>query len=103
MSAKKTPKSVLKSLPSKTEDSTTHTPEKKTRATRFAMDAQTVASQVTTISQLTDIVLAVQLENKMIMSRFDTLSAQIVALLANSEIASNKRPAGGPGTSSNKP
>jgi len=71
MSAKKPPKSALKSSPSKAEDNKTHASEKKTRAARFTTDAQTVASQVTTISQLTDMVLVVQLKNKTIMSRFD--------------------------------
>jgi len=101
MSAKKTPKSVLKSSPSKAEDNTTQTSNKKTRATRFNTDTQTLASQVTTILQLTDMVLVVQQENKTIMSRFDNLSTQLVALIANSEIASKKWPASGQGTSGN--
>jgi len=59
-----------------------------------------VASQVTTISQLTNMVSAVQLKNKTIMSCFDTLSTQITALLANPDFASSKQwPAGGPATS----
>jgi len=95
LSAKKTPKSVLKSSPSKAGDATSQASDRKTRATRFNTDTHTVASQVTTISQLTDMVSAVQQENKMIMSRFDDISAQLAALLVNSEIASNKRPAGG--------
>jgi len=58
-----------------------------------------VASQVTTISQLTNMILAVQLENKTIMSCFDNLSTQIAALLVTPEITSKKWPAGGPATS----
>jgi len=48
-------------------------------------------------------VLAVQLENKTIMSHFDNLSTQIVALLANPEITSRKQPARGPGKSGDTP
>jgi len=59
------------------------------------MDTNTVASQVTTISQLTDMVLVVQQENKTIMSHFDDLSAQLAALIANSKITPKKRPARG--------
>jgi len=54
-----------------------------------------VTSQVTTISQLTEMVSVVQQENKTIMSHFDTLTEQIAALLSAQNITMTKRPAGG--------
>ena len=86
MSVKKNPKSALKG------DANT------TRAksqTRFANDAQTVASQVTTVSQLTEIVSAVQQDHKTLLSRFDQLTEQIALLLSNQQSVPSPRPAGG--------
>jgi len=80
MSVKKTPKSALKGSPS--------TNTKK----HFTNDSQTVTSQVTTILQLTEMVLAVQQENKMIMTHFDQLTEQITALISQSKISTNQCP-----------
>ena len=67
-----------------------------TNQARFATDSQTVASQHTTISQLTDMVSEVQQENKTIMSRFDKLNEQIAALLTiQTSSSTHQRPAGG--------
>jgi len=52
------------------------------KKTHFASNSQTVASQVTTILQLTEMVSAVQQENKTIMSHFDKWTEQIAALLS---------------------
>jgi len=88
MSVKKVPKSALKG--------TASTVSRATNQARFATDSQTVASQLMTISQLMDMVSAVQQENKTIMSHFDNLNEQIVALLAIQTSSSNsQRPAGG--------
>jgi len=93
MSEKKAPKSTLK-------DSTPKTGRTSIQ-TRFTTDNQTVTSQVTTISQLTDLVSVVQQENKMIMTRFDKLNEQIEVLLAAQNLSSNtKHPAGGHGSES---
>jgi len=63
MSVKKMTKSALKgSLATATKTKT---------QTRFQSDSQTVTSQVTTISQLTEVVSAVQQENKIILAHFD--------------------------------
>jgi len=47
---------------------------------RFQSNSQMVASQVTTILQLTEMVSAVQQENKMILACFDQLAAWTAAL-----------------------
>jgi len=95
MSTKKAPKSALKD-PSAASGRTPN-------QTRFAKDNQTVTSQVTTISQLTDLVSVVQQENKTIMTRFDKLNEQIEALLAAQNISPNQqRPAGGHGSESGR-
>jgi len=86
MSAKKTPKSALKGSPSATNRSKTQT--------RFQNDSQTVTSQNTTISQLTEMVSAVQQENKTILSRFDQLAEQIATLMSHNT-SNSTRPAGG--------
>jgi len=60
-----------------------------------------VVSQTTTISQLTDMVSAVQQENKMIMSRFDKLTEQMEALLTRQQVPNQPQsPAGGHGSES---
>jgi len=88
MSVKKNLKSVLKSSPS--------TVVRNSQQTQFASDNQTVTSQVTSISQLTDMVSAVQQENKTIMSRFDKLAEQMEALLAVQQAPNKSQsPAGG--------
>ncbi len=87
MSAQKIPKSALKGSPS------TNT-KPKTQA-RFTNDLQTVALQVTTILQLTEMVSAVQQENKTILTHFDQLMEQITALLSQSQVPTNLRQAGG--------
>jgi len=81
MSAKKTQKPALKSSSS--------TAGHSKQQTHFAGDNQTVASQVTTISQLTDMVSTVQQENKTIMSRFDKLAEQMEALLTAQQVSTN--------------
>jgi len=86
MSAKKTPKSALKG------NTTTTRPKSQTR---FASDSQMVASQVTTVSQLTEIVSAVQQDHKTLLSRFDQLTEQIALLLSNQQSVSSSSPAGG--------
>jgi len=92
---KKNPKSVLKSAPL--------TVARNSQQTRFANDTQTVTSQVTSISQLTDMVSAVQQENKMIMSRFDKLAKQMEALLTVQQVPNNSSsPAGGHGSESGR-
>jgi len=66
-------------------------------------DNQTVASQVTTISQLTDLVSAVQQENKMIMSHFDKLAEQMEALLTAQQVLNmSQNPARGHGSESGR-
>jgi len=93
MSAKKTQKSALKSSSS----AVTQTQQQ----THFAGDNQTVASQATTISQLTDMVSAVQQENKIIMSRFDKLTEQMEALLTAQQVPTKPQsPARGHGSES---
>jgi len=87
MSEKKKPKSALKGASSTT--------TKQKNQTCFNSDAQTIASQVTTISQLTEMVSAVQQENKMIMSCFDKLTEQIKVLLSQSHFTSNQSQARG--------
>jgi len=88
MSAKKPPKSALKG--------TSSIVDCNSNQAHFATDTQTVASQMMTISQLTDMVSEVKQENKTIMSRFDKLNEQIEALLANQTLSSNsQRPARG--------
>jgi len=88
MSEKKAPKSMLK-------DSTPKTGHMATQ-TRFTTDNQTVTLQVTTISQLTDLVSVVQQENKTIMTHFDKLNEQIEVLLAAQNLSPNtQRPTGG--------
>jgi len=71
--------------------------------TRFASDTQTVVSQVTTISQLTEIVSAVQQDHKSILSRFDQLTEQMALLLAAQSAPSQQRPAGGHESESGRP
>jgi len=87
MSAKKIPKSATKNK--------TATDGKQKPQTHFASDSQTVTSQVTSISQLTEMVSAVQQENKMIMSRFDNLTEQIAELLSTQKSVTSPRQAGG--------
>jgi len=87
MSVKKNPKSALKGAASTTSHGQTQT--------CFTSDSKTVTSQVTTISQLTEMVSIVQKENKTIMSHFDTLTEQIAALLSAQTITTTNRPAGG--------
>jgi len=68
---------------------------------RFANDSKMVTSQVTTISQLTEMVSVVQQENKTIMSRFDQLTEQLAALI--SQKPQTQCPAGGHGSESSRP
>jgi len=86
MSAKKLPKTAIKGNQSNGRTST---------QTRFATDSQTVASQVTTISQLTDMVTAVQQDHKTLLSRFDKLTEQLSLLLSDKQSSPSQRPAGG--------
>jgi len=74
MSAKKIPKSAIKNKQAMN--------GKQKTQTRFASDSQMVASQATSISQLTEMVSAVQQENQTIMSCFDQLMEQIAKLLS---------------------
>jgi len=74
MSIKKTPKLALKG-------NTQLTMQGKTQ-TCFASNSKMVTSQVTTISQLMEMVSMVQQENKTIMSCFDQLTEQIAALIS---------------------
>jgi len=86
MSTKKPPKSALKSdMPNSHGKS----------QTCFMNDAQTVALQVTTISQLMEIVSAVQQDHKSILSRFDQLTEQIALILSTQQSSSQQHPAGG--------
>jgi len=78
MSVKKVPKSALK-------HNQAANGKQKTQ-TRFASDSHMVASQATSISQLTEMVSAVQQENQTIMSRFDKLTEQIAELLSTQKI-----------------
>ena len=94
MSTKKIPKSALKK---DTTGSSTKT------QTRFANDAQTVASQVTSISQLTEIVSAVQQDHKSLLSRFDQLTEQLGLLLSAQSTSPQQRPAGGHASESGRP
>jgi len=94
MSAKKTPKSALK------KDTTT---SRNSSHTRFASDNQTVNSQVTTISQLTEIVSAVQQDHKSLFTRFDQLSEQMALLLSAQSAPSQQRLAGGHESESGRP
>ncbi len=63
--------------------------------TQFATDSQTVTSQVTMISQLTEIVSAVQQDHKTLLSRFDQLTEQLSLLLSAKQPSSPQRPTGG--------
>jgi len=92
MSVKKTPKSALKGA--------TPTTEKGQTQTRFTGNSKMVTSQVTTISQLTEMVSIVQQENKTIMSHFNTLTEQIAALLSAQNISTTNCPVGGHGSES---
>jgi len=94
MSAKKVPKSTLKGDPA-----TNHA---KTQ-TRFASDSQMVASQAMSISQLTEIVSAVQQDHKTLMSRFDRLTEQIALLLSTQQSVLAPSPAGGHESESGQP
>jgi len=94
MSAKKVPKSALKG------DSTTSRTKPQTR---FVNETQTVASQVTTISQLTEIVSVVQQDHKTLMSRFDHLTEQIALLLSHQQPSSTTSQAGGHASESGRP
>jgi len=67
---------------------------------RFTNDSQTIASQVTTISQLTKMVSVVQQENKTIMTCFDQLMEQIAALISQFQVLTNSCQAGGHGSES---
>jgi len=92
MSAKKTLKSAIKSVQA--------TDGKQKTQTRFASDSQTVTSQVTSILQLTEMVSAVQQENKTIMSCFDKLMEQIAELLSAQKNTTSPCHAGGHGSES---
>jgi len=94
MSVKKGPKSALKHSPASN--------GKQKSQTRFASDSQTVASQATSISQLTEMVSAVQRENQTIMARFDTLTEQIAELLSVQKQPTQTSRAGGHGSDSGK-
>jgi len=74
MSVRKTQKSALKG------DTQSNTQGK--TQTCFASNSKTVTSQVTTISQLMEMVSVVQQENKTILSHFNQLTEQIAALIA---------------------
>jgi len=87
MSMKKNPKLALKGTTSTTSQGKTQT--------QFASNSRTVTSQVTTISQLMEMVSIVQQENKTIMSCFDTLTEQIAALLSAQTITTINHPASG--------
>jgi len=82
MSTKKPPKSALKGSPLTT--------SKTKSQMRFASNSQTVALQVTTISQLTEMVSAVQQENKTIMTCFDQLLEPLAALISQSQVPLNQ-------------
>jgi len=86
MSAKKMHKSAIKG-DSSNGRAQTHA--------RFATNSQTVTSQVTTISQLMEIVSTVQQDHKMLLSRFDQLTEQLSLLLSAKQPSSPQRPAGG--------
>jgi len=59
-------------------------------------DSPTIASQATSISQLTEQVNEIKQTNKMFLTRFDQLAEQMAALLAaNTNNPSTQRPAGG--------
>ncbi len=94
MSTKKIPKSALK------KDTTN---SRNNSQTRFASDTQTVASQVTMISQLTEIVSAVQQDHKLILSRFDQLTEQIALLLSAQSTPSQQCPTRGHESESGQP
>jgi len=94
MSAKKTPKLATKKNTTATDG------KQKPQIRLFASDSQTVTSQVTSISQLTEMVSAVQQENKTIMSRFDNLTEQIAELLSMQKSTTSPHQAGGHGSES---
>jgi len=59
-------------------------------------DSPTIASQATSISQLTEQVNEIKQTNKMFLTRFDQLAEQMAALLAaNTNKPQTQRPAGG--------
>jgi len=86
MSAKKMHKSTIKGDNSNGQ-AQTHT--------RFATDSQTVTSQVTMISQLTEIVSTVQQDHKTLLSCFDQLTEQLLLLLLAKQPSSPQHPARG--------
>jgi len=95
MSAKKNPRSALKS--------SSPTAVCTSQQTQFAGNNQTVTSQVTTISQLTDMVSVVQQENKTIMSCFNKLAEQMEALLTTQQVPNKSQsPTGGHGSESGR-
>jgi len=61
--------------------------------TCLANDSQMVTSQVTLISQLMEMVSAVQQENKTIKSHFDQLTEQIATLLSSQNSLHTQHPA----------
>ncbi len=83
VSVRKTQKSALKG------NTQTNTESKMQK--RFASNSKTVTLQVTTISQLMEMVSVVQQENKTIMSRFDQLTKQILIAAQNQPLQCQAR------------
>ncbi len=86
LSTKKTRKSAMKS---------TENGDRKPNLTN-QQDSQTITSQATSISQLTEQVNEIKQTNKTFIARFDQLAEQMAALLAATQTQPNsQRPAGG--------
>jgi len=85
LSTKKTRKSAMKNATSKEQ-----------QHNNKGEDSPTIASQATSISQLTEQVNEIKQTNKMFLTRFDQLAEQMAALLAaNTNKPQTQRPAGG--------
>jgi len=95
MSTKNAPKLALKGSPS-----TATWPETQMR---FQSNSQMVASQVTTILQLTEMVSAVQQENKMILACFDQLAEQMAAISSSQTCTFTQSQARGHSSESSHP
>ena len=92
LSTKKTQKSALK------------IPDKGTKNTEQSKDSLTIASQATSISQLTEQVNEIKQTNLTFLACFDQLAEQMAALLAASQNSSNPQcPAGGHTSGSSRP
>jgi len=86
VTAKSKPKSAMKTTSSKETSATHHMKE---------TDATTVASQNSAISQLTEQVSQIKLENKQLLDKFDCLADRMEQFFSSATSQTTRRPAGG--------